>query len=67
MSMAIVVFLFITAITLGPILIIFGYLYMRRRSINKEELRVLRNEISQIRSDIEDIKVQIAEFIIKTH
>lgn len=62
----IVVLFFITAIALGPLFIIFGYLHLRRRSINKRELQELRNAISQIKSDIEDIKEQIADFIIKT-
>jgi cell division protein FtsL len=67
MDIVIVVFLFITAITLGPLFIIFGYLHMRRRSVNKQELQDIRNDIRQIKAEIEELKVQIADFIIKTH
>lgn len=61
-----VVLFFITVIVLGPLFIIFGYLHLRRRSINKRELQELWSAINKIRSDIEDIKEQIADFIIKT-
>lgn len=67
MSIVALVFVFVTAIVLGPFIIIFGYLYSRRRALSKRELQELRNEIAQIRSDIGDIKEQIADFIIKTH
>jgi hypothetical protein len=66
MSILLSIFLFITAITLGPLIIIFTFLHFRRRAINKRELQSLRNEISQLRDDIGDIKEQIADFIIKT-
>ena len=52
---------------LGTLMIIFGYLRWRRREINKEELQALRGDIAQIRAEIEDIKEQIADFIIKTN
>jgi DNA-binding winged helix-turn-helix (wHTH) protein len=42
-------------------------LHFRRRAITNQELKTLHNEISHIRADIEDIKEQIAEFIIKTN
>jgi cell division protein FtsL len=61
-----VVLFFVAAITLGLLLIIFGYLHLRRRSFNNRELQELRNAIMEIKSDIEDIKEQIADFIIKT-
>jgi hypothetical protein len=61
-----VVLAFVTAITLGPLFIIFGYLHLRRRSTNKQELRMIQEDINRIRVDIEDIKEQIADFIIKT-
>ena len=66
MPIVIVVFLFIAAITLGPLIIIFGYLHFRRRAVNKRELEALRNDIAQIRMEIEEIKEQVADFIIKT-
>jgi len=62
-----VVFFFLTAIVLGPLIVIFTYLHFRRRAITKKELKALRDDISRIRADIEDIKEQIAEFIIKTN
>jgi hypothetical protein len=67
MSIVLVIFFFVTAIVLGPLVIIFGYLYSRRRGINKRELQSFRNDIAQMRADIEEIKEQIADFIIKTH
>lgn len=67
MSIMFAIFLFITAIVLGPLVIIFGYLLVRRRSINKRELQELRDDIARIRGDIEEIKEHIADFIIKTH
>jgi len=62
-----VVFFFITAIVLGPLLIIFGYLHFRRRTLNRNELKDLKDSIRELKSDIEDIKEQIADFIIKTN
>ena len=62
-----IVFGFISFIAVVPILIIFTYLHFRRRAITKQELRMLQNDISRIRADIEDIKEQIADFIIKTN
>jgi uncharacterized membrane-anchored protein YhcB (DUF1043 family) len=67
MPMVIAVFFFVAAIVLGPLFIIFGFLHLRRRSINKRELQNLRNDISQIKAEIEEIREQIADFIIKTH
>lgn len=67
MNIVLVVFFFITAIVLGPLVIIFGYLHFRRRGINKRELQALRNDIAHMRADIEEIKEQIADFIIRTH
>jgi hypothetical protein len=67
MPIVFVVFFFITAIVLGPLVIIFGYLYSRRRGINKRELQALRNDMAQMRADIQEIKEQIADFIIRTH
>ena len=66
MSVLVVVFLFISAIVLGPLIIIFTFIHFRRRAINKQELQVLQSQISEIRVDIEDIKEQIADFIIRT-
>jgi len=62
-----IVFGFVASIVIIPILIIFTYLHFRRRAITNQELKTLHNEISHIRADIEDIKEQIAEFIIKTN
>lgn len=67
MPIVFVVFFFITAIVLGPLVIIFGYLYVRRHTLNKRELKSLRDEMAQIRMELADIKEQIADFIIKTH
>lgn len=67
MPIVFVVFFFIAAITLGPLVIIFGYLYARRRTLNKHEVQALRNEMAHIRAELADIKDQIADFIIKTH
>jgi len=67
MPIVFVVFFFITAIVLGPLFIIFGFLHLRRRSINKRELQNLHNDISQIRAEIGEIREQLADFIIKTH
>ena len=64
MSLVFLVFSFITAIVLGPLVIIFTFLHLRRRAINKREVQALRDEISQLRADIEDMKEQIADFII---
>jgi len=66
MPVLVVVFLFITAIVLGPLIIIFAFIHFRRRAINKQELQVIQSQISEIKVDIEDIKEQIADFIIKT-
>ena len=66
MDIVFVVFFFITAIVLGPLVIIFTFLHLRRRAINKREVQALRTEISQLRADIEDMKEQIADFIIRT-
>ena len=66
MPVLVVVFLFITAIVLGPLIIIFTFVHFRRREINKRELQVIQSQISEIKVDIEDIKEQIADFIIKT-
>jgi len=67
MSIAILVFLFITAIVLGPLFIIFGYLHLRRRAISKRELQTLRDDIAQIKAEIGEVKEQIADFIIRTN
>ena len=67
MSIISVIFLSMVTMVLGPLVIIFGYLHIRRRSINKRELQELRDDMARIRGDIEDIKEQIADFIIKTH
>ena len=67
MSIVVIVFIFVTIITLGPLFIIFGFLAWRRRSISKRELQDIRSEIARIRADIMDIKEQLADFIIKTN
>ena len=67
MDIVFVVFFFITAIVLGPLVIIFTFLHLRRRAVNKREVQALRDEISQLRADIEDMKEQIADFIIRTN
>jgi hypothetical protein len=50
-----------------PLIIIFTFVYFSRRAVTKKELMTLQNDISLIKADIEDIKEQIAEFIIKTN
>ena len=67
MSVMLVVFFFIAVIVLGPLVIIFGFLYTRGRTVNKRELQSLQVEMTQIRAEIADIKDQIADFIIRTH
>ena len=66
MSVLISVFLFVIIVALGPLAIIFTYLHLRRRAINKRELQALQGEINQMREEIEDMKEQIADFIIRT-
>jgi len=66
MPIIVVVFSFIAAIVLAPMVIFtFVYLHMQRR-VNKQELQALRGEILQVRVDIDDVKEQLADFIIKT-
>ena len=66
MPIIVVVFSFIAVIVLGPTVIMtFVYLYMQRKA-SKQELQALRREISQVRADIDDVKEQLADFIIKT-
>ncbi len=67
MPILLMVFLFVAAIVLGPLLIIFGYLFFRRRAVNKRELQAIRNELARMRIEMEDIKEQIADFIIKSN
>ena len=67
MSMVAMVFTFVTAIVLGPLVIIFTFVHLQRRTMNKREVKDLRNEMSQLRDDIEDMKEQIADFIIRTN
>ena len=67
MSLMLVIFTFIVAIVLGPLIIIFTFVHFRRRAINKQELQSIQSEIAGIRTDIEDIKEQIADFIIRTN
>ena len=62
-----IVFGSITGTVVIPIIVIFTYLYFSRRAITKKELKTLQNDISLIKAAIEDIKEQIAEFIIKTN
>lgn len=66
MGLVSIIFLFIAVITLGPLIIIFSYLHVRRRAVNKQEIQSLQNQISQLKEDIEDMKEQIADFIIRT-
>jgi hypothetical protein len=67
MPIILLIFLFIAVIALGPLVIIFGYLYSRRRGINRRELQALRNDMAQMKADIQEIKEHIADFIIRTH
>jgi len=66
-SVAAFVLSIIFMVVLGPLVVIFGYLHLRRRSINKRELQNLHNDISQIKAEIGEIREQLADFIIKTH
>ncbi len=65
MSVLVLVFLFVATIVLGPLIIIFTFVHFRRRAINKRELQNIQSQIAGIRTDIEDIKEQIADFIIR--
>lgn len=67
MSVMLVIFIFIVAVVLGPLVIIFTFLHFRRRAINKQGLQSIQSDIAGIRTDIEDIKEQIADFIIRTN
>jgi len=67
MSVLVLVFLFVATIVLGPLIIIFTFVHFRRRAINKQELQNIQSQIAGIRTDIEDIKEQIADFIIRTN
>jgi len=62
-----IIFGSITGTVVIPLVVIFTYLYFSHRAVSKKELKMLQNDISHIKSDIEDIKEQIAEFIIKTN
>jgi hypothetical protein len=62
-----IVFGSIAGTVIIPLIIIFTFVYFNRRAVTKNELRTLQNDISLIKADIEDIKEQIAEFIIKTN
>jgi uncharacterized membrane-anchored protein YhcB (DUF1043 family) len=66
-SVAAFVLSIIFMVVLGPLVVIFGYLLLRRRNVNKRELQNLRNDISQIKAEIGEIREQLADFIIKTH
>ena len=57
----------IAVVFLGPITIGVAASLLKRRVINKRELQALGNDIAQIKTDIGDIKEQIADFIIKTN
>jgi len=62
----VVVFSFIAAIVLVPMVIFtFAYLHMQRKA-NKKEFQAIQSEILQVRADIDDVKEQLADFIIKT-
>ncbi len=67
MAIVPVIFFFIAVIVLGPLVIIFGFLYSKGRTVGKRELQLLREEMAQIRAELADIKEQIADFIIRTH
>jgi uncharacterized membrane protein (DUF106 family) len=57
----------VAVVVLGPILIGVIYSLLKHRAISKQELKALQNDIAHIRVDIEEIKEQFADFIIKTH
>ena len=67
MSILFMIFFFVAVIVLGPLVIIFGFLFARGRTISKRELQSLRDEMAQVRMELADIKEQIADFIIKTN
>jgi len=67
MSVLVIVFIFITAIVLGPIIIIFSYLHYRGRAVSRKELKLILDNLNEIKSDIADIKEQIADYIIKSN
>lgn len=57
----------VTVVVLGPIAIGVIYSLLKRRAISRQELRALQDDISRIKADIEQIKEQFADFIIRTH
>ena len=62
-----IVFGSIAGTVIIPLIIIFTFVYFSHRAVTKKELKTLQNDISLIKANIEDIKEQIAEFIIKTN
>ena len=62
-----IVFGSIAGTVIIPLIIIFTFVYFNGRAVTKKELKALQNDISLMKADIEDIKEQIAEFIIKTN
>ena len=74
MGIVAIPFLFLLAVILGPLTILlvfatilFTSLRAKHRRAGTQELQILQNDISQIRADIQDIKEQFADFIIKTY
>ena len=73
MGIVAIPFMILLGTALGPlaILLIFGaILYSSQKARNRasnQELQVLQNDIGQIKADIQDIKEQLADFIIKTY
>ena len=73
MGIVAIPFVILLGTALGPlaVLIVLGAilhssLKAKNRASN-QELQALQNDIGQIKADIEDIKEQIADFIIKTY
>lgn len=74
MGIVAIPFLFLLAVILGPLTILlvfatilFTSLRAKRQRASNQEFQILQNDIRQIKADIQDIKEQIADFIIKTY
>jgi len=66
MGVLTLIFLFVAVIVLGPLMIIFLFVHLRRRAVNKHELQALWDEIAAMKAEIDDLKEQLADFIIRT-
>ena len=56
----------IAVIVLGPVAILVTYLLLKHRA-TKRELQALRDDVAQMKAGIDDLREQVADFIIKTN